>query len=233
MSWSLAFWVHILAVLSLILAFICLPDVKPVRREKSQDTPKGSMTKSAWMWALTMFVLFIAAQVYSIYLAYIVPEKALGTSLESGNAMAFFAIGGFLLGIIFGKLAEIAKNLTLSVGLAGILVSYLLIAYAGSMAMIYAGAFIFGVALSICMPCIIVGTAGAVSIEVSGMAIAITMCAQNLAQFICPFILNPLSQSLGNGSNNNQLAFLMGAALTAVMLVIAVIWGIKENRTAA
>ena len=115
------------------------------------------MTKRAWMWALTMFVLFIAAQVYSIYLAYIVPEKALGTSLESGNAMAFFAIGGFLLGIVFGKLAEIARNLTLSVGLAGILVSYLLIAYAGSMVMIYAGAFIFGVALSICMPCIIVG----------------------------------------------------------------------------
>ena len=44
-----------------------------------------------------MFVLFIGSQIYSIALSYIVEEKALGTSAQSENAMAFFAIGGFLL----------------------------------------------------------------------------------------------------------------------------------------
>ena len=57
------------------------------------------------------------------------------------------------------------------------------------MPMIYLGAFLFGVSLSVCMPCVIVGTAGSVNAFSSAMAISITMCAQNFAQFLCPYIV--------------------------------------------
>ncbi len=110
-----------------------------------------------------MFVLFIGAQIYSIALSFIVDEKGLGTAAQSGNAMAFFAIGGFLLGLVFGRLSGAARGLTLFVGLCGIIISYLVIAFAGMMPMIYLGAFLFGVSLSVCMPCVIVGTAGSVN----------------------------------------------------------------------
>ncbi len=126
------------------------------------------------IWALTMFVLFIGSQIYSIALSYIVEEKALGTSAQSGNAMAFFAIGGFLLGLVFGKLSGKAKGLTLFTGLVGIIISYLVIAFAAAMWMIYLGAFIFGISLSICMPCVIVGIAGAVDVYSSAIAQTLT-----------------------------------------------------------
>ena len=237
-AWNFAFYVHLLAVISLVLCIVCLPGgksaaVKPAGSEAAAPKVKVKLTSGSWIWALTMFVLFIGAQIYSIALSFIVDEKALGTAAQSGNAMAFFAIGGFLLGLVFGKLSSKAKNLTLFTGLCGVIASYLIIAFAGNMAMIYLGAFLFGVSLSVCMPCIVVGTAGAVDPVSSAMAISITMCAQNFAQFLCPYIVNPISAALGDGTNTNQISFFLGAALTALMAVVALIWGIRENKKAA
>ncbi len=248
MSWEKVFYVHLLAVIALVVVFVCLPNVKPEKHDaKTSDAPtdssnaielegvsesaqNGGLNVQSWIWALTMFLLFVSGQVYSVYLSYIVDEKALGTSAQSGNAMAFFAIGGFLIGLVFGKLSEKARNLTLTIGMVGMVIAYLVIAFASSMISIYLGAFLFGVSLSICMPCIIVGTAGSVSLAASGMAISITMCGQNLGQFVCPYIFNPLTASMASDGNTNQMAFLLGAAMIAVMAVIALIWGIKQNR---
>lgn len=234
-QWNLAFYVHLVAIISLILVIVCLPDKKPAAHSAADAKAapqKITLTKSSWSWAIVMFILFIGAQIYSIACAYVVAEKSLGTSAQSGNAMAFFAIGGFLCGLVFGKLAGIAKKYTLTVGLVGIVISYLVIAFAANMAMIYLGAFIFGVALSVCMPCVIVGTAGSVDPVSSGMAISITMCMQNFAQFLCPYIINPISAAMGNGANANQISFLIGAGLTAVMAVCAIVWGAKQSRKA-
>lgn len=228
-SWELTFAVHLIGVLALILVLTCLPDNKPEKKVAAETASDAKLTPASWCWALTMFLLFIGGQVHAVYMAFIVSEKSLGTAAQSGNTMAFFAIGGFLLGLVYGALAERTKKLTLAVGLLGIVVSYLLIAFATSMVMIYAGAFLFGVSLSICMPNVIVGTANSVPLAASGMAISITMCGQNLAQFLCPYIINPLTAAFGNGTNENQLAFLMGAALTAVMVIVAVIWGLNNK----
>ncbi len=237
-AWNFTFYVHLVAIISLVLCITCIPNVKPEAKAADKKADKSSsqkvkLTAGSWIWALTMFVLFIGGQIYSIALSYIVEEKALGTSAQSGNAMAFFAIGGFLLGLVFGKLSGKAKGLTLFTGLVGIIISYLVIAFASGMTMIYIGAFIFGVSLSICMPCVIVGTAGSVDVNSSAMAISITMCAQNFAQFLCPYIVNPISSALSDGTNANQISFFLGAAITAVMAIVAFIWGIKQNKLAA
>ena len=220
-SWNFAFFVHLLGIISLVLCIVCIPNVKPSSAGVS-DAPKqkAKLTAGSWIWALTMFVLFIGAQIYSIALSFIVDEKGLGTAAQSGNAMAFFAIGGFLLGLVFGRLAGAARDLTLFIGLCGIIVSYLVIAFAGMMPMIYLE-LSCSAYLSVCMPCVIVGTAGSVDAFSSAMAISITMCAQNFAQFLCPYIVNPISAALSDGTNANQISFLLGAALTAVMAVIA------------
>ena len=113
-SWNFAFFVHLLGIISLVLCIVCIPNVKPSSAGVS-DAPKqkAKLTAGSWIWALTMFVLFIGAQIYSIALSFIVDEKGLGTAAQSGNAMAFFAIGGFLLGLVFGRLAGAARDLTL------------------------------------------------------------------------------------------------------------------------
>ncbi|MGN1231389.1 MAG: MFS transporter, partial [Anaerotignum sp.] len=170
MSWEKTFIVHLVGVIALVLAVVCLPNTKPQRQATAEKTAsKAKLTKASWAWAGTMFLLFVGGQVHSVYMAYIVSEKQLGTAAQSGNTLAFFAVGGFLLGLVYGKLASKTGKLTLATGLIGIVAAYLLIAFAISMQMIYLGAFLFGISLSICMPCVIVGTAGSVPLAASGM----------------------------------------------------------------
>ncbi|MEG1683503.1 MAG: MFS transporter, partial [Oscillospiraceae bacterium] len=91
--------------MALVLALLCLPNTKPAKREPSAEAPRAKLTPASWTWAATMFLLFIGAQVQAIYVAFLVSEKSLGTAAQSGNTLAFFAIGGFLLGLVYGKLA--------------------------------------------------------------------------------------------------------------------------------
>ena len=234
MSWEKSFYVHLLAVLSFVLVLVFIPGgedkVKESESLKSGESGKKTgITKGAWLWAGTMFLLFIAAQIYSIYLSFLViDERSLGSPTEAGSGLAFFAIGGFVMGIVYGKLSGILKKRTLAAGMLGILLSYLIIATAGSMILIYLGCLLFGLSLSACMPFIIVSTANSVDSLAAGMAISITMCGQNFAQFLCPYVINPIAGSI-NKTAINQTAFFIGAAMLAVMVVVSLIVSGKKT----
>ena len=107
--------------------------------------------------------------------------------------------------------------------------SYLILALAGSMTGIYIGGFVYGIAMAICMPAAFVNTANSVDAFSSAMALSITMCAQNLGQFVCPYIMNFITGVAGS-QHPSTLTYLLAAILLAGMGVPAVIWGIRKGR---
>ena len=107
--------------------------------------------------------------------------------------------------------------------------SYFILALAGSMAVIYLGGFIYGIAMAICMPAVFVNTANSVDAFSSAMALSITMCAQNLGQFVCPYIMNFVAGMSGS-LHPSTLVYLMSAILLACMGVPAMVWGMKKPR---
>lgn len=229
-GWNITFYVHLIAVLSLIIVLICLPNTKPVRNSAVENSPVGKvkLTGAAYGWIVTMFLFFISGQVYSVFIAFLVDSQKLGTAAQSGLTLAFFAIGGFVMGIIFGKLSTMARNLTLSIGLALLGISYLMMAYASDINMVYAGSVVCGFAFSIVMPCVVVGTSQSVDAFSAPMAIAAVMCSQNLAQFLSPYVATPIAVAMGG--DVNQSAFIFAAVLAIVMGVVAVFWGIAKNK---
>ncbi|HBC94736.1 MAG TPA: MFS transporter, partial [Pelotomaculum sp.] len=120
-------------------------------------------------------------------------------------------------------------NLTLSIGLILLGVSYLMMAYAPSIAVVYAGSLVCGFAFSIVMPSIIVGASQSVDAFSAPMAISVVLCSQNLAQFVSPYIATPIAAAMGG--DVNQSAYIFAAALGLAMGVAAVFWGIAKNRT--
>lgn len=233
-SWRYSFIVYAIAIVSLILAFACIPGDKPVAASANEasDAPKAKLTGKAWIWALVMFIFFIAGMVFSVFASYLIAEKGVGTAAQSGNAVSLQMIGGFIMGLIYGKFASVTKKVSLSIGFLGIALAYILMAVASSVLLIYVGAFIFGLALSIVMPCIFVEAGNAVPPAVAGLSISMTTCAQNLGQFVCPYIMNPFAGALSGstGAGVNTTAFWIAAVWMAVMFVIALIWGIAQNR---
>jgi len=228
-AWNASFLVHGIAVLSLIIAFICLPLVRAPKKD-SADVARGKnrLNKSSWSWAGITFALFIGVQVYTVYISYVLNEKSIGGAAESGATVAVACVGGFIMGILYGKLAGRAGNLTFAIGLFVMALSYLILALAGSMTVIYIGGFVYGIAMAICMPAAFVNTANSVDAFSSAMALSITMCAQNLGQFVCPYIMNVITGITGS-AQPSTLTYLLAAILLAGMGAPAVFWGIREN----
>ncbi|HBC92447.1 MAG TPA: MFS transporter [Pelotomaculum sp.] len=230
MGWNITFYVHLIAVISLIIVLLFLPNSKPAGNVAAAGAPAGKvkLTGAAYGWVVTMFIFFISGQVYSVFLAFLVETQKLGTAAQSGLTLAFFAIGGFLMGLVFGKLSTLTKNITLSIGLVLLGISYLMMAYASNISMVYAGSVICGFAFSIVMPCIIVAASQSVDAYSAPMAISAVMCSQNLAQFLSPYIVTPIAVAMGG--NVNQSAYIFAAALAIAMGVVAVFWGVAKNK---
>lgn len=231
-SWSMPFYVHLIGVLSLLGALFCLPLTAPkadMTEETEAPIEKASLNKSSWGWAITMFFTFLFGQIYSVYLSFLVAEKNIGTAAQAGTSLAFFCVGGILLGFLYGRLVVKTKMQTLSTAFFGCAVAYVLIAVANGMILVHLGSFLFGVAISIHMSCIMVNTGMSVAPAAAGLAIAVTMCAQNVAQFVSPYIFNFISSMVGTPTPV-QFTYWIAVAGEVACGVVAVIWGIRKSQ---
>ena len=109
MGWNTVFYVHIIGAISLIVALVCLPNVKPsapAKAANSAPAEKGKLTGKMWVWMIIAFFVFCTGQLYSNGNAYLLTEKGIGDSAASGLGMAFFCAGGIIMGLLYGKLAS-------------------------------------------------------------------------------------------------------------------------------
>ncbi|HHW07438.1 MAG TPA: MFS transporter [Clostridia bacterium] len=230
MGWNITFHVHWIALISLICVAAFLPKPKPAKSAAAEgggSFEKPQLTGAAFGWAITMLLYFISGLILATYMAFFVAEQNLGTAAHAGQATMIFAIGGFLMGLVFGKLAQVARNNSLAIGLFMGVVAYLLIAYAPNIFFVYLGSLIYGFCVSTVFAAIMVGTSMSVKPNAVPLAMAIVVMGQNLGSFLCPYVITPLATAMSASVNKN--AFIVGAIWFAVMGVVALIWGIGKN----
>lgn len=232
-SWNIAFLVHLIAVVSLIAAVTCIPYKRPIRTEMSGEKLKFQPTAMMWVWCTAFFIYMSGAQTYANFASSIIMERGLGDSAAAGYSLACFAFGGFIMGFIFGKIAGMFRKLTLTAGCLLLSASFLIMTFASSLSLSYLGAFICGLAFSICMPCILNGAGGAVSQASSGMAVSIATCMQNAGMTVCPYIATAggaaIAASLSVTVNQGAMLFsiIILLALAALFTVISLAGGRK------
>jgi MFS family permease len=154
-------------------------------------------------------------------------EHNIGDAGVAGWGTMIFAIGGFLMGLAYGKLNSAAKNITLSIGLFVGVISYLLVGFSGNVAVTIVGSFLYGACVSIVMASVMTATAMSVNPVTIPLAIALTTCGQNIGSYICPYISLAAAGLFGADITRN--VFIFGAILFGVMGIITLIWGFAQN----
>jgi MFS family permease len=227
-GWSGTFYVHLLAILSLIIVLLFLPMDKP-QRQKGGGAPaeKVKLTGAAVGWAVTLTVFFLGGMILAQFLALYLDAHEIGGPEVAGLGTMIFALGGFVMGLLYGKLNSAAKNVTLSIGLFVGVASYLIVGFSGTVPVAIVGSFLYGACVSIVMASVMTATAMSVSPIAIPLAIALTTCGQNIGSYICPYISMAVGGLLGGDLTRN--VFIFGAILFAVMGVISLIWGIAQN----
>lgn len=228
-NWEAIFWVHILGVVSLIVVLICLPMDKPRRSAAAGGghVEKAVLTGAAIRWAVTLTIFFVCGMILAQFLAIFMQEHGIGGPAESGNATMIFAIGGFLMGLMYGKLNSVTKNFTLTVGCFVGVVSYLIVAFSTGTAMAYVGAFLYGACVTIVMASVMTATAMSVKPVAIPLAIALTTCGQNLGSYLCPLISRWGASLIGDDITKN--VFIFGSIVFTVIGVVYIFWGVAET----
>jgi MFS family permease len=228
-GWSGTFYVHLLAILSLIIVLLFLPMDKPLRNQKDGGAPaeKVRLTGAAVGWALTLTIFFFGGMILAQFLALYMAEHNIGDASVAGWGTMIFAIGGFLMGLLYGKLNSAAKNVTLSIGLFVGVAAYLLVGFSGNLAAAIIGSFLYGACVSIVMASVMTATAMSVAPITIPLAIALTTCGQNIGSYICPYVSLAAARLFGDDLTRN--VFIFGAILFGAMGIITLIWGIAQN----
>ena len=219
-GWNTGFYIHAIAIVSLIAALVLIPNVKPTKgvAAEGQSAEKAKMGSAVFFWFFAGFFVFVVGQVFSNSNAFLVADKGLGDSAASGLGMAFFCAGGIVMGLLYGKVASIFGKFTMSFGFLVTAGAYVVIALSSSIGMFYVGCLLYGLGLSVVMPQFFISVGSSVPPAAIGMAMSIATCIQNFGQFCSPYIVSPLTGLVGG--MESVAAFWVAGALAAVLAIV-------------
>lgn len=232
-KWNYVFLIHLIALLSLYASLFHLPSEKPVPEIRTSDKYKPNLkwfNSRLLCWAILIFVAFIAIQVYSIYFSFLIDEKNIGGTSNSGLGIAFFALGGAVMGFLYNLLVKAVRYCDIAIGCFILACGYYLIAFSSSMCTCYIGSILLGTATSIILPGVLLRAGDCVSPYYTGLAISIITCFQNLGQCLCAYIISPIAGILTSHINVNFAAFTLGGIISVALFIIMFIWGIRKNK---
>ena len=229
-GWRLSFLVHLIGAFSLLAILFLIPDRKPQKMQREETKSKAKITKAAIGWFALMFVVFLVLLAYANNLAFLLLEKGIGQASDTGLALSVYALGGLLCGLVYGKIDRHIKAMKLPLSMFLFALGFFIVAMAKSMAVVYIGSFIGGIALSFFFPQIILFTSLSVDPVMIPVTLSLLICAQNLGQILCPYAINNLAKLFANEGNIQMIKLIIAVIAFLILAVILFFYALKRDR---
>ncbi|RKL65530.1 MFS transporter [Salipaludibacillus neizhouensis] len=218
-SWRVVFSVYSLAVVSIILVYLFLPKVNPVKR--SPDAVRLRLPGSVYVYGLgALMVVLVMFSIQSNIALYMV-EKEIGDARYAGLIAATSTAAGFVAGLVIAQVKRLLQSYLVAAILFGVATGFGIISLAHDPLLMGVGVGICGFGLGIILPGIMdqVSRQVAPSQIVHAMAIVTSMIF--VGQFLSPIILDGIGVLFGNITIEFTYQFLtIGILLTAVTFFI-------------
>lgn len=224
---------YLIVVPVLILAIMLLPNKKPeglVFEEESKKENKAKvdvksvkekfilnpMLISIYAFGF-LFMLFFNS--FGLNLAMYVMESGFGDPSKAGILGSIFSVGGIVAGVMLGTMYKHLKTSTLGVGSLFLAMGFGIMAKAPSFSVAMVGAFFCGLGLNTCVAqgTFLCTTSAPTSHFV--LATGLYVVFIHLAQFLTPYVLNPIALSLSTtvGLNRFATVFLIVSIATSII----------------
>lgn len=219
-SWRYSFMVYAFVIVSIILTVLYLPSIPPRPKPVTADGKPKKMSKKIVILGFFAMMIFACYFIINTDLSLFMNKLGLGDAKECGYALSIMRIpaiiAGISLGIIMGKL----KDWTMPVAMAIMAVGYLMIAWAGSFAMVMAGCLVVGMGGGFALPPISLFLPRIVTPRQRTFGIAIIMSVAQLGQFVSPLYINLFVS--GSSPEDLRQRFVV-SAVTSVVLGLLVL----------
>lgn len=215
-DWHNAYLAYLAMIPMLLLEIVCMP--RGNKEEKPSKTHRMKVPKEIFAIGAIGFVYFALTQLFSSNEAMLVVERALGGTVEAGQAASLYNVAGMIGGFLVFPWKKIFKRQTLSVNTVISTVGCAVILIASAILHVYAGAILMSLAYSIYNPieCQFASEAS----EPMGMAfnLAIITATQSLGQAFSPMIMGVAAIPFGGGITGQ---FTAGTIMFAILAVVS------------
>ena len=183
--------------------------IKEMKKEKIRIEPM------VFYIAFVCLLFTTAKFAFTMNISIFVSEEKLGDATLTGMLSSIYTAGGFVAGLIFGKLAKLCKKYTLGVGMLFAATGMFLVFMTHNLIVLFVGAFLLGTALSVVNPRLNVMISEVASPKSLALSLAVLMAMMNLGQFAAPIVFNTLGDITGLTTKRGQ--FLLAALALTIM----------------
>ena len=219
-------------VIAIVLLFLA-KDEKPLpaQRGEAGAARRPAISAKGWIQCALIVMMGIGYTAFPLNLSFYVVGKGLGSATTVGLCMTVITVIGALTGLVFAQLVK-ASRLYISVVAAGFgLAATLATIFAQNMALVFLGAALAGAYFGIntASPGYYIGRI--CSKEQYGPTFSMAMSCNFMGIILSPIILNLLISLWGGDPEAPLNAFITGAGVFTVTLVLQAIWGAYLTRT--
>nr|WP_320133550.1 MFS transporter [uncultured Holophaga sp.] len=220
LSWRLSFLIYALGALVLVAVIFKLPE--PPR---SAAASEGKATFNGRLLLALVCSLLYAVLYFAFYgfLAFIIEGRHMGNAAAAGIGIVSMTLGSILAGAAFGFTLRKLRHFMLPIGLLLNMIGFLVMALAGTLPALLAGAFALGLGFGLVMPYACMVCMDAAGKGNGTLATGLFMTALSLGTAVSPLILELIGKLAHN--HDGQFIFRLCAyaflATTAVSIVMA------------
>lgn len=226
MGWRYNFVVYLTFIPIIILTMLFLPNDGKVKQALQSD--KVRIEAKVFYIAFICFLFTTAKFAFTMNISMFVSEESLGDAALTGILSSVYTAGGFIAGLIFGKLSKLFRNYTLGTGILFAASGMLMIFVTHDIVVLFIGAFLLGTALSVVNPRFNVMISEVASPKSMALSLAVLMAMMNLGQFAAPIVFNVLGDVSGYTTKRSQ--FLLAGIALAMLGVGSLIATYVRNR---
>ena len=229
-AWNYTYLAFLYALIPLVLGCIYFPADKPA--EANGEKSHLKVAPITWLFGAIIFVFINSYGVMGANISFIITERGLGSAALTGTAMAIFLVGGMFGGLIFNAFEKKLHEYVLCCGFVALVIGFLVIYFAQSLAVLFIGAFIVGTSIGFEMPGTLLFATNYNTVEASTAACAVIHMAGQLGTVCSALFYTPVAGLIK--PNDTSFRFIFAACVcTALALLVALAVSIAKKKRAA
>lgn len=232
-NWRFSFLGFLLVIPIALLIWFKLPDTGVKKSEKvdQSGTTEKKVTPITYILALVCLLINIVQFSFMTNIAMVIQADGLGNAAQAATVLTVFTGAAFVLGLMFGNVTKLLKQFTASFAVMTVGLAFVVLIFANSMTMLIIGAVIFGMGFGTFNPAITIAVAkSAAKPKYAAVAISIYVSATGIGQFISPYVLKFLRQTLNLTATRADWQ-IAAATLISGSIISMVLVGMYSRKT--
>ena len=224
-TWTAVFYMYLIGVLVVLAVLFLLPEDKPVAKiKKSGGTTEKFKPNALLITSLSFaFLYMVFFNAIGLNLALYMKSTGLGGAVQSGYVSSAVSFGSIVAGFILAWLVKVFKKGTLGIGAICLAVGFGLFSIAPSIEVCLIAAFLVGLGNNICVAQGTYLCTKSTNPNFYVLTTGLFVAAIHLAQFITPYVVNPISDAFKGGMDVYRWKYGFVGAMELVVGVIAII----------